>query len=1153
MKKIIIMLIIGLMVIGAVLPAIDAGDDLRIKGFDKGPSYKNVVPVKKTTFVNLDKYSLYDDYAYLAALPTAVFNSDDMLFSHPLLFYQDKMDLEDDADLPSDAFTGIKYFMQDWMGYCDNRLDQMTLINVNQNQLESDWDAKEYITIDSTNPYEIAKILALQDWSYSDDAVVAVIDEEFDSNEEKVTNVISGTVPALKTKKETLFTTKQTNSLNPVSEGFTVDKGYKQVFLECWWDSIIIGGESGVTIPTGDPDLQISFKSDDKWMQAQITSEWNINRPAGHEYKQSYVYKPGDWRVTITDFPTESEAPRSNLGPLEIQGSILGAFRKNVKYNIEVTQYPGVDIKIPDLPGFGVENAKFKLTWDNPSVNLGLTLIGTSGEAIYTEYNESREDYQEIIIDRLGQCPEGEYYSISVHSLNDVNQPVDFEIEYSWDNAVPEEKGDALASATQGAVLASSINAPLLYVKPSSIPSVTNDALYKLGVENVHLVDIGSHASKNVKDEINEFANSVTTYNDLRKIYDEIREISGSDDVVFTSMDPWTSWKTLELRPDEEFEGALYIGPAAYIAAHHGTPAIIVETHPKLSSATNWHNEFWRLFSKDRNQKKPAVAEMVYSGRKIYDFLKDYDFDKEGLENIVTVAGQYEIGIPWDRIFPGVANSGRICGTPTDTSVWISRSMFYPALIYENPALQGKVKLETGSKSERNGLIGLLQKPLFNTLHITSESHEEEFEFPALCSFVTVKHRFNERASKYYGSMYQCANGMIPGVSSTMEPIDEGSIKKYTGKDGMYFPDISNSEIVPFYLERGGFDPVFSVRLEEVTKDLNQGVIFWLHTSHGNQGKGGQTLFWDPQSGFTHKPLAGLFKKQTGAYKEYNPWRGYDWYLGSTEEPDTMSMDVVGVIPFTNIKSRLMPAMGTDWVLSRKPIREWLVDRPILGPIFDIFIETEDLYDGVTGSISFSKDHLDWKTYSEIEALLDNLHSVGFVTAICQTSNTYFHLMLMRHGSVYQVQDPWPTSWYGSVWQQSIPRDMILGNTVGEAYTKGISHVGVLYLGGGGPTGDEPQWWWDDAENVVYFGDPELRMYVPENDYSNMNNWEKPKKLAYDEELNLNGHMPYGATSYPHEKEPVNLLSQYLVYIIIAIIIILIIVAVAKVKKKSKK
>ncbi len=1151
LKYLITFSIIGIIIAGAFIPMAGADDSNITKGFDKGLSYTKVIPTKKTTFVNFDEETLTDDYAYLAAIPTAVFNHENTLYSHPLLFYQDKLNIDNDKERALDAFTGINYFMEDWTTYC-GQLDQMTLINVDQSKV-SQWRAKEYITIEEENPYIIAKELALNDWSYSKDAVVAVIKEDFEIPDNRLSNKIEGTLPSVKTFKKTIIKTKQTNSLNPVSEPFEVGDDYKLIKAEAWWDGVLVGGKMA---PAGDPDLQLSCKVGDQWMQAVTTAQWNLYRPAGHEFTQTHVYKPGTWRISITDFPTESDtemgvyAPRKGIpGVFEIQGSILGLLKKEVTYNVDIEMFPGVIVDVPDSPMFGCGNAKFKISWDSPSINLGATLLGPGGEAIYTEVNQSRDDYIDFEIARLGECLPGEHYSLSIFTTKDVVTPLDFEIEYSWKQDVPKSKGDSLTSATEGAVLASALNAPLLYVTPKDFPEETNDVLYQLGVEHVYLVDIGNHLAEDVYNNINDYAETITEFTDCKGIYDKIRKISGSNDVVFTTMDTWTSWLATELKPGEEKEGAFYLGQTAFIAAHHGSPVIILENHPRLSSAATWHNEYWRRFSAIRYDKKPSSAEMVFTGQRIYDFLEEYEFDKEGKESIITVAGQYEIGIPWDRIFPGVANSGRFCGTPVDTAYWISRNIFYPAMIYANPALQGKNTYTTGSESSREGLRGLLQPPRFNTLVINKLSREREFEFPALCSFVTIKHRFNERASKYWGAKYQCADGMTPGETATLEPIDQGVNLKYTGDAGSYFPDMTNSEIVPFYLEKGGYDTVFSTSLKAVADNLNQGVIFWLHTSHGSQGKGGNTLFWDPAHGFKMTPRIGKF---TGAANEPNPWRGYDWLLGSTEEPDTMSMDIVGFYRFTNIRTLIRPPTGMDHALARKPIREWLVERPFLGGFFSRIFTVDNLYDGVTGSISYSKDATASKNAFVIEDKLDNIHSVGFATSICQTSNTYFHLMLIRHGSVFQVQDPWPTSWYATVWQQSIPRDIILGDTVGEAYSKGISHVGILFLGGGKDGG--PQWWWDDAENVVYFGDPDLRMYVPENEYSDKNTWDKPKSLIYDEEMNIAGHAPFGATNYPHAKEQLTFMQKYLwLIVIIVLIVILLIVMVALGRKKKKR
>ena len=159
----------------------------------------------------------------------------------------------------------------------------------------------------------------------------------------------------------------------------------------------------------------------------------------------------------------------------------------------------------------------------------------------------------------------------------------------------------------------------------------------------------------------------------------------------------------------------------------------------------------------------------------------------------------------------------------------------------------------------------------------------------------------------------------------------------------------------------------------------------------------------------------------------------------------------------------------------------------------------------------------------------------------------YMHIAMVRHGSVFQVIDPWKTSWY-AYWSLTMPRDIILGDTVGEAYVKGMSHVGILYLGdNGGP----PQWWWDSAENVVYFGDPDLRMYVPDNDYSDANTWERPQALVYDPEIEIDGHMPYGSTSYPHKMESRTFFEK-IIWFVAAIIIILIGLAIAIIIKKKQ-
>ena len=140
---------------GVILPTVLADTSkIHVDGFDRGISWKPYIPLKRTTFIQLDQESYLDDYAYLAAIPTSVFydKNEDRIFSNPLLFYEDEYKIGEEKERSLNARQGIDYFMEDWMSYCGGRLDQMTLINVPKNKLDDNWRAKNYTTIECTDP-----------------------------------------------------------------------------------------------------------------------------------------------------------------------------------------------------------------------------------------------------------------------------------------------------------------------------------------------------------------------------------------------------------------------------------------------------------------------------------------------------------------------------------------------------------------------------------------------------------------------------------------------------------------------------------------------------------------------------------------------------------------------------------------------------------------------------------------------------------------------------------------------------------------------------------------------------------------------------------------------------------------------------------------
>jgi hypothetical protein len=146
--------------------------------------------------------------------------------------------------------------------------------------------------------------------------------------------------------------------------------------------------------------------------------------------------------------------------------------------------------------------------------------------------------------------------------------------------------------------------------------------------------------------------------------------------------------------------------------------------------------------------------------------------------------------------------------------------------------------------------------------------------------------------------------------------------------------------------------------------------------------------------------------------------------------------------------------------------------------------------------------------------------------------------------------DPWATSWYSDVWQNSVPRGIALGKTIGEIYSEGIKKVGILYIS------EPPQWWWDLAENVCLYGDPDLRIWVPSTEYSSMNHWEMTdvQPFRYDPDLgfSLGGHMPFGVSQYPHQKRPSAFWEMYFVYILLIVIILFVLFALLILRRRKK-
>ncbi|MEM2259293.1 MAG: hypothetical protein QXE46_05305 [Candidatus Thermoplasmatota archaeon] len=1070
-----IVVIISIMLLAPVF----AQEKIIYAGFE-GISWKKVIPVKKATFVKFDENSFLDDFAYLASIPASVFydKETDKIYSYPLLFYQDYS-----KEKYLNARQGLDYFMEDWIKYCGKL--SIDYINIEQEP----WKGDNVSHINSDDIYEIASKIALHEWSYSNDLVLAIVGEYgYESN--KTIEQISGKFSPKEIKKINLEGIKQ-DSLAPQYSSFYVPEGYKYLEASLWWPCVswlpnfmallTIGLlQGGLTIPSADPDLQLYCSYEGEFMQVAASETWNVMW-GPHEDTSTYVYSSGMWKAAITDIPTK-KILRDAYGTFFQR--LIATITGKVPYYVEISLYPGQEVELIEAP-FMARNVTFELSGNT---KLGLIIVDENNVAI--AYSSSNDTKQTLKIDQLG---EGKYKAIIVQ-MNETDKEISYTLKYSWENKMNKSVACYMANAAEGAILASLMNAPLLYTKANEISSCTLDAIKKLGVRNIYLVNTGNEIAA-IKTSLR-FAN-IYEFNSLEGIYNEIKNRTKSDDIVISTLDPWTYMATDELKPSGELQGALFIGPAAYAAAHHGCPLLITDMHEELSMAVVWHNEWWKKHA--IRDEEPNVAAMYLTAKQAYDFFGKMGFDKPGkIEYMLTVADQFDIGTPWDRAFVGVAYPGRIFGSPVDTSYWICRSVFYPAIIFTNPALNSEgIMLINGSESRRkaNGLLEII-KP----------SQEEKFVYPVLNSWITYAHRFNERASQFWGCNYTCASGITPFYEPSTHPIDNNVLAKY-GKYGSYWPDLTESEVVPFYLYKAGYSVAFTTNFSATMENLNRGVIMWLEATHGWPADGGVISFWNPYG------MPGFIGINISLPTiEENPWRGYEIYLpgyldGSTEEPDVLSQSKLLAID-------IVPAK--------------ISDIPI---IKNTFFGKKAGYDGNIITVIFGRVRTTDYTGYDIDNALKNIHSCGFVAGSCLISNTYLHLTLMRHGSVFQVIDPWETSWYSAFAFEMFSRDIALGKNVGEAFSNSILHTGIGYL--------TKQWWWDIKENLCYFGDPKLKVWSPNY------RWEKPQ--AFEGE-NVEGHFFYGAKDYPNEI----IEGKYGIYVLIFIAIVVIAGAIYA-RQKMKK
>ncbi|MHA1934448.1 MAG: C25 family cysteine peptidase [Candidatus Thorarchaeota archaeon] len=492
---------------------------------------ENSTPMRKITLVSADPTSYTDEFAYIAAISESVFNQGGTQYISPLIL--------------SDGSESENWLIDDWVEYldADGGLTQAISIgDFSQNEIMQFQDrlgVQIYPQLSSGTSAEIAALLALNDWRSSDMAVFAMSADNFDEP-----TVTSGeatyTFQNAEVQRDTGSIT--VSSINPVNISFTPPAGAGWIDGNFSWSGIDVFTHE-LFSPSGEVvDYSVISQTYQERRYPYLPSLVPL-------YTWIPVLDTDEWRMVLQ--------PEIITPPVSVSYAI--------KYHPGFTR----TISVPTDANW----LNVSVGWDNAGEILNVALIDPEGRlgqwapavSVLSSAGGKRIE--------LPYPKEGEWTLVCawMDATSEQNN-----VDISWDiSRLQSDLQAYLESAANGAVLASLLNLPLLYVTPDGIPTATQIAIDRLGINWSILVDPLHLHLDSLVTALSAFS-SVTNYDSYLSVTDAIKAFSGENDIVVT----------IPLGTGSEL-----FAPAAFSAAVHGAP--IFSLAGDDNSVTTLAEETW--------------------------------------------------------------------------------------------------------------------------------------------------------------------------------------------------------------------------------------------------------------------------------------------------------------------------------------------------------------------------------------------------------------------------------------------------------------------------------------------------------------------------------------------------------------------------------
>lgn len=600
-------------------------------------------PLRIVTLIGENSINYDKDFAYLAAIPMGLYKENNILKVSPILY--DDLSLAEENFLIDwksycsmfDSWDGIKNIVyignvsEETKTYAEDLLNPEMLHN-----LYLPAQQRERVQLSGQNTFDLAAQIATYFWYQPETAILAVINETFPVDQ---TNLLSYSNTIL---------------------GNTVQNVGGEIngtYLENYWSN------ANISLNTGGIYIEIDNVADlamELYGNFTDTAPWmyDTNKITKNNWvffpNVSYPADMADWGLKIYN-----TTPATPFIPYTLNF-----------YDLSYQTYQ-----------FQIDNSECNfeifLNWTNPTDDLNFWVLDPSKQLISAS-SRWGNIYQTGNTNKTSSLlyPEKGTWTIIITRPTGIS-PIFYDLTINI-TTFSAYRRQCIESASNGAVIASLLNKPLLYVTNETIPEETKSAIGTLNLSSVVLVDPFNLMSQGIFDELSTLNISLSAATNLTSqnfLYEYIYNQTQQPDIILSSVNGG------------------YFGPASLLAAFHGAPVLfsLSENYNIHAGALkNYAIENWVGFQNPGNsallnQSIPRYEEMKNLADIFYSWLNTMNLDKIGNETVLVVSPLWELNPLFDRSIYGKAFVGRFIGEDDgDLATFICRNILYPALSYSN-------------------------------------------------------------------------------------------------------------------------------------------------------------------------------------------------------------------------------------------------------------------------------------------------------------------------------------------------------------------------------------------------------------------------------------------------------------------------------------